>query len=156
VEPQLREAAPADAETVLAFMRELNESQGYPFLEPAARGALLELLGSPALGRVWLVLADGFTVGYVVLTLGFSLEYGGRDAFVDELYVRRPHRGRGLGGAALAFVLGEARRLGVRAVHLEVERTNRSAERLYAALGFADNERRLLTRRLAGPAGDGD
>ena len=42
-------------------------------------------------------------VGYLVLTLGYSLEYGGRDAFIDEVYIRSSYRGRGIGTAALTF-----------------------------------------------------
>jgi ribosomal protein S18 acetylase RimI-like enzyme len=49
---------------------------------------------------------------------------------------------------ALSFVIGEASRLGVQAVHLEVERANPSAEQLYRSLGFESNDRRLLTKRL--------
>jgi GNAT superfamily N-acetyltransferase len=41
-------------------------------------------------------------VGYIVVTLGYSMEYGGRDAFVDDLFLAAAHRGRGLGTAALA------------------------------------------------------
>jgi ribosomal protein S18 acetylase RimI-like enzyme len=36
----------------------------------------------------------------------------------------------------------------VRALHLEVERTNASAEALYRRRGFRDNDRRLLTKLL--------
>jgi hypothetical protein len=37
--------------------------------------------------------------GYVILTLGFSVEYRGREAFVDELYVEEKFRRQGLAGA---------------------------------------------------------
>jgi len=122
---------------------------GPPVDEPAAHRALLELLAFPALGRAWLIEADGRPVGYVALTLGFSLEYGGRDAFVDELFVQPGYRRRGFGRAALAFAVEEASRLGVQAVHLEVERANPAAHDLYRSLGFGGNDRLLLTRRLA-------
>jgi len=33
-------------------------------------------------------------IGYMILTLGYSLEYRGRDAFVDELFVVESRGGR--------------------------------------------------------------
>jgi ribosomal protein S18 acetylase RimI-like enzyme len=155
--PEFREAGPDDVETLLGMLRAFNASQTYPFDEAVARRALIELLGSAALGRVWLIVAAGAPVGYLALTLGHSLEYGGRDAFLDELFVEPGSRRRGLGRAALEFGLAQAAALGVRAVHLEVERGNESARALYRSLGFQDKDRQLLTRRLSGGrAGDAE
>jgi len=41
------------------------------------------------MGRVWLIQYQGQVIGYVILTLGYSLEYGGRDAFIDEQLARQ-------------------------------------------------------------------
>jgi GNAT superfamily N-acetyltransferase len=143
-----READARDAAILLALMRDFNASQGYSFEPGSAQRALLELLASPSQGRMWLIEVDGVPSGYLALTFGFSLEYGGRDAFVDEFFVHPSARGRGLGRAALSFALAEAARLGIHAVHLEVERGNRSAHALYESLGFIGNQRRLLTHRV--------
>ena len=124
---------------------------GMPNDARASRAAFATLVRDPALGRVWIVEVDESAVGYAALTLGWSLEYGGRDAFVDDLYVAPLHRGRGRGGAALAAVEAAARELGVRSLHLEVERGNVRAQELYRRRGFADNERRLMTKRLDAP-----
>jgi ribosomal protein S18 acetylase RimI-like enzyme len=145
---ELRLAGPADADRVFAFLREFTAGQAYTLRETVARRALGELLADPALGRVWLILAGGEAVGYAALAFGYSLEHGGRDAILDELFVAPHARGQGLGRAALAAVLAEAERLGLCAVHLEVERANASASRLYRSLGFASNDRQLLTRKL--------
>jgi GNAT superfamily N-acetyltransferase len=146
--PHFREAGASDATTLLGFMRDFNASQGYPFEQADAKRVLLELLGSPSQGRTWLIEVEGVAVGYLALTFGFSLEYGGRDAFVDEFFIDPAARGRGLGRAALSFALAEAPRLGVHAVHLEVEHGNRSAHTLYVSAGFVGNDRRLLTQRV--------
>jgi ribosomal protein S18 acetylase RimI-like enzyme len=97
---------------------------------------------------VWILESDGQPAGYVVLCIGFSLEYGGLDAFVDDLFVRPACRRRGLGRTALAELFEECRRRGVRAVHLEVGRDNDAARALYARFGFRDQDRQLLTMRL--------
>jgi GNAT superfamily N-acetyltransferase len=144
---EFREAHAEDADTLLLLMRQFYASRNYLFEEKSARSTLLELLASPSLGRTWLIVADEVAVGYLALTFGFSLEYGGRDAFVDEFFVEPRARGRGFGRGALSFVLGEASRLGIHAVHLEVDRGNPSAYALYQSVGFVDNDRQLLTHR---------
>ena len=145
---QLLRAAAADREVLLGFIEAFNLEQGYAFERGRGGRVLDELLSDPALGGAWLLEVDGTAAGYLVLGFGFSLEYGGRDAFLDEFYLVPEARGRGHGRAALEAALDEARRLGLQAVHLEVEDDNPRARRLYAATGFAGNERRLLSRRL--------
>jgi ribosomal protein S18 acetylase RimI-like enzyme len=157
---RIRAAAPADVEALLSLMQALYLEDGTKALETAAaRRALEELLARPELGRVWLAAAGGQSgarsgadadepVAYVALTLGFSLEWHGRDAFIDELYVAPGWRGRGVGRALLDLAEREARAMGVRAVHLEVEPGNARARAVYERAGYEDNERRLATKRL--------
>ncbi|MGH9389223.1 MAG: GNAT family N-acetyltransferase, partial [Vicinamibacteria bacterium] len=66
-------------------MAEFYAEQRYPFDREKAQAALEPFLADPTLGRAWLFRNADIAVGYFVLTLGWSLEYGGRDAFVDEL-----------------------------------------------------------------------
>jgi GNAT superfamily N-acetyltransferase len=99
-------------------------------------------------GRAWLIFEAERPVGYVVLTLGFSFEYRGRDAFLDELYLEGKSRGRGIGRKAMEFVEGVARELGVNAVHLEVSRDNDAGPELYRQAGYADHDRCLMTKWL--------
>jgi diamine N-acetyltransferase len=147
MEVAFRRADASDAELLLGLMREFYEFEHLTFDERAAREALMQLLGGgDSFGRVWLIEVEGSAAGYVVLTLGFSLEFHGRDALVDELYIREGHRGRGIGKKTLAFVEGECRSLGVRALHLEVERANLNAQAVYRKSGFKDHDRYLLTK----------
>ena len=144
----LAPAGPADLEALLAMLDRFNAGQGYGYDPATARQALGALLASAELGRVYRIVSGGASVGYAALTFGFSLEWGGRDAFVDEIFVEEAARGRGVGRAALRALVREAERLGVRALHLEVEAANAGAQALYRSEGFAGNERRILTRRL--------
>jgi ribosomal protein S18 acetylase RimI-like enzyme len=141
-------AGPADLEALLPLLARFSASQGYPFDPAQARAALAALLADPALGRAYRVVSAGETCGYAVLTFGFSLEWGGRDAFVDEIFVEVEQRGRGFGRSALRGLMEEARALGVRALHLEVEAGNAAGQALYRGEGFSGSERRLLSRRL--------
>ena len=150
MELSFRLAQPGDVDLLLASMRQLYALDGYPFEEGAARPALEGILRDPGLGRVWVIGRGEEAIGYLLLTFGYSLEYGGRDAFVDELFVAADHRHRGVGTRAIEFAAEQCRALGVRALHLEVERANIAAQALYRKVGFEDHDRYLLTRRITG------
>jgi ribosomal protein S18 acetylase RimI-like enzyme len=134
-----------DLEGLVGQMRELYALERFAFDEAAARAARRSLLGDARRGLVWLIVADGETVGYAALTFGFSLEYHGRDAFVDEIFVRADRPGRGIGSRALDFLKKAARAHGAGALHLEVECSNARARELYLRSGFVDQERFLMT-----------
>ena len=129
-------------------MRRFYREQDHPFRSTHAHDALRGLLRDPACGRVWLIRSGDVDVGYAVLTLGYSLEFLGRDAFVDELYVLPEHRGQGLGKQAMALLEDECRALGVHALHLEVARGNKAAQGLYRRFGFEKRAYFLMTRRI--------
>ncbi len=95
-----------------------------PFDEGRRRAIFEEFVTDDTFGRAWLIVESEKPVGYVVLTVSFSFEYRGRDAFIDELYVEEGFRGRGIGRRTMEFVEGVARELGVNAMHLEVSRDN--------------------------------
>ena len=109
--------------------------------------AVARLLGSPALGRAWLVQVGAATAGYCVVCRGFSLEFGGYDAFLDELFLLPAWRGRGIGRQVLAALPAACRDLELSALHLEVARDNQVARRLYGAAGFRARERFVLMTR---------
>jgi GNAT superfamily N-acetyltransferase len=146
--PPLAPAGPADLERLLPLVARFTATQGYPFDAAGSRAALAELLARPELGRAYHVVSGEETIGYAVLCFGWSIEWGGRDAFVDELYLEPAWRGRGLGRAALRALLDEARAAGVRAVHLEVEAGNEAGQALYRSEGFEGKDRSMLTRPL--------
>jgi GNAT superfamily N-acetyltransferase len=148
----LRLAEREDVSRLVAFMTEFYGESGYSVNQTRAAEAFSILIANERLGYVWLIEAAGQDVGYVVLTLGYSMEYGGRDGFIDDLFVQAAYRNGGLGSATLSEVCSFAERLGVRALHLEVGRDNAAAHTVYRRAGFMDTERQLLTLRLADPS----
>ena len=147
--PQFRVAGESDAETLLNFMQAYYEYDGHGFDREKARTALVGLLRDARLGRVWLVLDDDQAVGYIVLCFGYSLEWLGRDAFVDEFYLRQEYRGRGWGGKTMEFIEEAARAEGIRTLHLEVVRKNDRALELYQKMGFRPHASSFLSKWIA-------
>jgi GNAT superfamily N-acetyltransferase len=138
----------SDADELVELMREFYAYEHIAFDERAARGALRQILGDGKFGVVHLIRLGAETAGYVVLTFGFSLEFHGRDAFLDELYLRENFRGRGIGRASIEFAAEVCRTEGIAALHLEAERANTRAQTLYRREGFRDHDRYLMTKWL--------
>jgi len=147
--PQFRLAGESDADALLEFMRAYYAFDGHGFDLEKARVALTGLLRDANLGLVWLILDGGVAVGYVVLCFGYSLEWLGRDAFVDEFFLREDYRGRGWGRRTMEFVEEAARAAGVRTLHLEVVRGNAAALEVYRKLGFREHNSSLLSKWIA-------
>jgi len=114
------------------------------------RRAMEELLAHQEHGGTWLIEADGVPAGYVVITVCYSLEFGGRFALLDELFVEEQWRGRGLGCQALAFMEAWCVGQGIGAMRLEVWRQNPRALALYQRVGFQVQDRHFMTKVLGG------
>lgn len=136
----------ADLDRLLELVREFHQHERLPFDEQIDRDVLTEFLTDESLGRAWSILQEAEVIGYIILTLGYSLEYRGRDAFIDEFYICPQHRGRGIGTKTLAFIEDACRTLGVRALHLEVDIKNPDAQRLYHRVGYRRHDRFLMTK----------
>jgi len=106
----IRPATSADEPILLLMMRALAEQEPNPgvFQQPHVSKAFRTLFEHPECGRIWLLSVDEKPAGYVVLTPGFSFEYVGTDAFIDELYIVPEFRRRGFGTRTMQFVEAEA------------------------------------------------
>lgn len=141
-------ALPSEAELLLDLAQAFHEEDNHP-LSPEGAIALRQIVAGEPMARCWLIRRHGQVIGYIVLTLGYSIEHGGRDGFVDDLYLIPSARGTGMGAAVLEFALDQARRLGIVTLHLEVDPRNERAMSLYRSRGFVENGRRLMSLRLS-------
>jgi len=137
-----------NAGALLTFMRELYDHENLPWRERPTTAAVDQLLSNRKYGGAWFLNAKGERVGYMVLASAFSLEFGGKFVFLDELYIREPWTGKGLGTAALRFARQQARKIGARAIRLEVGHDNPRGVRFYESHGMRREQRYLMTKRL--------
>jgi hypothetical protein len=84
--------------------RAFHFEDGHP-LTPDGEAAVEQIARGAPLVRAWIILEAAQMIGYVVLTLGYSIEHGGRDGFIDDLYLIPEARGGGRGKKVLAFAL---------------------------------------------------
>jgi len=147
-QPEITLATAQDMDRLLPLVRAYHEFE-HVFHTDAERTTTLQpLLEDELLGRIWLITVDGQLVGYIALCFGYSIEFSGKDAFIDEFFIAQPWRGRGIGGLVLSAVCREAECLGVKALHLEVARDNQRAKSLYAAQGFESREQFHMMSRV--------
>lgn len=134
--PEVVLAGSQDFDVLVALIREFYAVDGHVYDPARVRASLPALLESDRYGAVWKV--GDPAVGYVIMTWGYSLESGGREALVDEFYLRE--RGRGLGTAVMQQVLEDCRGRGFTRVFLETERANTRVRGFYQRLGFEEDD----------------
>jgi GNAT superfamily N-acetyltransferase len=133
---------------LLELMREFYAQQHMAFDEAAASLAVARVLENPELAQIYLIFRGADLAGYFALTFCFSLEFHGRFALLDELYLREPYRRQKLGKAVVIFAEDLCRKAGVKALRLEVGRENQGAQSLYLGAGFKVDQRNLMTKWL--------
>jgi ribosomal protein S18 acetylase RimI-like enzyme len=134
--------------TLMEMMREFYSQQQIQFDELAASSTVTRALSNPELAQIYLIFRGAELAGYFALTFCFSLEFHGRFALFDELYLREPFRRQKLGKAVVAFAEDLCKKAGIKALRLEVGRENQPAQSLYRAAGFKEDERNLMTKWL--------
>ena len=145
---KIRTARKGDLVRLLVLMEQYYKYDRHNFDHDAAKKAMRRLLADRNLGTVLLITEGRAAIGYLVLAFGYSLEFHGRDAFVDEFFLLEKYRGKGIGNAALKHAQRTAEKHGVMALHLEVTRHNSRVVNFYRREGFVDHNRYLMTKRL--------
>jgi len=132
----IRRAAINDLDLLAGLAAEFNAADQHPHEEQRVRRALIPLLADDDAGVVYLI--GDPVIGYAVVTWGYSIESGGRDALLDEIYVGSS--GEGIGGKALDSILEDLRKRGLPRIFLETERLNEQVRRFYARHGFKEED----------------
>lgn len=140
----LTRATIEDLPHLLVMISEFCAIDGHDFDEQRLGDCLPPLLINDDHGVVWKIgePADG----YAVITWGYSLESGGLEALIDEIYVRS--RDGGLGTRALSAILEDCRTRGCKIVFLETEAHNSRVRRFYTRLGFKADDSIWMSRSL--------
>ncbi|MBT8458888.1 MAG: GNAT family N-acetyltransferase [Boseongicola sp.] len=134
-----------DTDKLAPMIAAYHDLEGIETDEDHRRAAITPLLEGSPHGAIWLIGPKMSPVGYVAVTFGWSIEMGGLDGFIDELWIREKVRGRGMGSEAVATLKKSLKDAGLMALHLEVSPQNTRAEELYGRLGFARRPFNLMT-----------
>jgi len=138
----------ADIEIITQMMQDFYAIDNYPMDVEVAKTLFQEFISNEHLGKSWLIYSENEIVGYFILTFVFSFEYGGKIAFIDELYIKEMDRGKGIGKKALLFIQQEVLKLSLKLLYLEVEPHNENAQKLYLAHDFELHNRKLMKFKI--------
>ena len=138
----------ADIEIITQMMQDFYAIDNYPMDIEVAKNLFQEFISNEHLGKSWLIYSENEIVGYIILTFIFSFEYGGKIAFVDELFIKETARGKGIGKEAIQFIQREVPKLSLKLLYLEVEPHNENAQKLYLAHDFELHNRKLMKYKV--------
>ena len=145
----ISQAASTDLESLLVLMRHMQHDDPWSelFHESTVRANLAELLTNPVYGVVYIAREQSSPIAYLVICFDYSLEYRGKGAWIDELFVEAAHRGKGIGTQLLDLAETVSREHNAKFIHLEVTHGNPAIE-LYRRRGFLDHQRYLMSKAL--------
>ena len=138
----------ANIEVITQMMQNFYAIDNYPMDVEVAKNLFQEFITNEHLGKSWLIYSENEIVGYIILTFIFSFEYGGKIAFVDELFIKETARGKGFGKEAIQFIQSEVSKLSLKLLYLEVEPHNENAQKLYLAHDFELHNRKLMKYKV--------
>lgn len=138
----------SDIDTITAMMQDFYAIDNYPMEAEATKKMFQEFITNANFGKAWLIYSDNEIAGYIILTYIFSFEYGGKIAFIDELFIKESARGKGIGKHTIQFIQQESLKLSLKLLYLEVEDHNQSAQKLYIAHDFGFHNRKLMKYKI--------
>ncbi|MDP1700353.1 MAG: GNAT family N-acetyltransferase [Aestuariivirga sp.] len=145
-------AGPAQLEELLPLVAAYHAFEEVETSTERRRDSAGKLLHDKSLGEIWLVRKLDSLIGYIAICYSYSIEFGGRDAFVDEFYIAAAERGKGIGGRMLKEIAALLRARGIVAIHLEVDGTNERARAAYARAGFSSRDKyHVMSLELSQP-----
>ena len=142
-------ATPEHLDKLAPLVAAFHAEEGITQSDEARAAALMPLLDGIPHGAAYLIGPPRAPIGYIIVTFGYSVEFGGMDGFVDEVFIRPGVRGRGVASEVLSSLPRALAGAGLKALHLEVASENTRAQRLYARAGFKLRDGyHLMTRTL--------
>ena len=138
-------ATEADVDRLLPMAKAYHAFEDLELDDDHRRDAIIPLLKGSPHGAIWLIGPKISPVGYIAVSFGWSIELGGLDGFIDEIWIREKVRGRGMGFEAVSALMKSLESAGLKALHLEVASSNERARNLYQRLGFEARPYNLMT-----------
>jgi GNAT superfamily N-acetyltransferase len=147
----IRPATAADTPVIASLIRDLAEYERLADRVVFEENRLREHLFGPRPFAEVLLAEEGEVVGFALFFPTFSTFLGRPGLWLEDLFVRPEHRGRGHGKALLAAVARQAVERGCGRLEWSVLHWNEPAHGFYRSLGAVPMDDWMLYR-LGGPA----
>lgn len=105
---KIREAQRKDCPIILQFIKELAEYEKEPDAVEATVEILEESIFDKKQAKVVLLEENGESVGFALYFFNFSTWRGKAGLYLEDLFVRPQHRGKGYGKMLLSYLANQA------------------------------------------------
>ena len=137
-----------DQEFILELLQKQFVEHEIEYSSDALSAAIGEMLKREGLGLFLVARDEDQIIGIAVISFAWTLEHGGKSAWLDELYVLPEYREKGTGSALIESAIDELKKEGCAAIDLEVEEDHRRAGHLYQRKGFERLKRSRWVKHL--------
>ena len=141
-------AKPTDLEKLLEMVAAFHSEEELQSTDDSRRAGIAPLLDGIPHGAAYIIGPARAPLGYIVVTFTWSVEYGGMEGSIDEIYIRPAVRKRGVASEVLNSLPRALAGAGIKVLHLEVDRRSDATQRLYTRAGFAPADRYLLMTKI--------
>ena len=122
------------------------EHDGEPADSERIRRGIAPLLDNDRHGLVVVAEQNNTLIGYAVICWSWSVEIGGSEAVLDEVYTNE--RNRGIGSQLITACENECRSRAVLRMFLETERRNGRVRGLYERHGYTEDDSIWMSKVL--------
>ena len=138
----------SDLDALLDLLEQFAREAGAALPRQHLKAGLVPMLQGIDLGEIWVLENTQELIGYLVIGWGWGIESGGKEALIDEVFIKPSHRNQGHGRQLVEHALDHAKQQGARTVFLETEKSNPDSRKLYVDLGFEIEESIWLRKAL--------
>lgn len=138
-----------DTEEVLAMMRVFYASPAVLCKSPEAvlRQDIRDCIGDMPYIEGFVFAEEDEIVGYAMVAKGYTTEYSGLCIWIEDLYMKPEHRGKGISASFFSWLEDRYRGQAVR-FKLEVEEENQAAIAAYKKSGYQLSAYLEMTKEL--------
>lgn len=142
---ELREYVDTDYNELIGMVSALynEDPEGQPINSSKVEATINEYKENSQKIKIIIILKNSYIIGYSLLVYFWSNEYGGNILFIDELYIKKEFRNKGIGSYFLKYVENMD---DINAIQLETTPSNKRVYKYYKKMGFEDIENKHLIK----------
>lgn len=145
---QLKKINEKDIPIIINLMQDFYLKDGYYFNLEKTRENISASISDHAFVSIYKILYQDKIIGYIIMTFGYSFEFGGKTSCIDEFYIDESCRGKGFGTEVLDSIEKEMTEKNIFVITLEVEHNN-EAKKLYIRSGYKTTGRDLMMKHIS-------
>jgi ribosomal protein S18 acetylase RimI-like enzyme len=138
---QIKKAVEGNIPQIIALMREFAEYENLlDYCEVTEERLKVALFGETKVADAVLAFAGDAPVGYAVFYPNFATFRGQRGLYLEDIFIKKEFRGRGVGEIILKYLAKAAKERGFERIDFQVLEWNTPAIKFYEKLGAHRDE----------------